>query len=148
MLCIGWLLLLFWLSSQDGQSTAQTSMGFTTFVAWLFSISPSMLSRLDHLLRSAAHFAGFFILSGLAYMAARVTWPGRTHAASAVLAICIGFAVLDEVVKILIPGRHLSWPEVGLNVLGIFCGALLSRGILWLAVRWKTQRDSTLPPRK
>ena len=46
-------------------------------------------------------------------------------------------AVLDEVKKLFITGRHLSWPEAGLNAVGIVCGVLFSLWILRLIARAK-----------
>lgn len=41
---------------------------------------------------------------------------------SASVVLCAIIAVLSEVGKHCVPGRHLTWSEAGLNVLGAVCG--------------------------
>ena len=101
----------------------------------LFGTSTATLSRVNQLLRIMAHFVGFLILGGVVSITAQMTWPNQRYNAVMVVVLCSVIAVLDEVKKIFISGRHLSWPEAGLNVLGIICGVSLSLVILWLAER-------------
>jgi len=39
-----------------------------------------------------------------------------------IISISAGIAILSEVLKIYIPGRHLDWPEVGLNLVCAWLG--------------------------
>ena len=36
--------------------------------------------------------------------------------------LCVFIAVLAEVGKLAVPGRHLTWSEAGLNVIGAVVG--------------------------
>jgi VanZ family protein len=114
------------MSSQNGTQTAQTSLPLSRFVIWLLGLPGTALKPVDRHLRTLAHFAGFFVLGGAAYVSARVTWPGRRRRVAWIIALCGAAAVLDEVKKIFITGRHLSWPEAGLNLLGLLCGVMLA----------------------
>ena len=132
-----WLVFLVWMSSQDGLDTLSTSMGLADFVIRFFGISTDHLSYVNQLLRISAHFAGFFILGSVVYISTKVSWPNHRRSTVAVVVLCSVIAVLDEVKKIFINGRHLSWLEAGLNVLGVICGVAISLGILWFIARRK-----------
>jgi len=141
VLSLGWLAFLVLMSSQDGAETFSTSMRLARFVTRLFGIPAARLSQVNQFLRTLAHFAGFFILGGVVHISTRATWPNRGHRAVMVVVLCSVTAVLDEVKKVFITGRHLSWPEAGLNVLGVICGVAISMGILWFVVYRKTRRE-------
>jgi VanZ family protein len=140
ILSISWLAFLVWMSSQNGPATTNTSMRLARFVVQLFGISATKLLRINQLFRTLAHFVGFFILGGVVHVSARMTWSNQRHRAVLIVVLCSVIAVLDEVKKVFISGRHLSWLEAGLNVLGVICGVAISLGILWLMARRKTRR--------
>lgn len=78
------------------------------------------LSGVDEvLLRRSAHVFLFLVLGALA--GAGFGWIGIGSAAV--------WAVVDELTKPLIPGRHFSWIDVGLNLAGVAVGVGL-----WLVV--------------
>lgn len=134
-----WLLLMVWLSSEDGVSTARTSRWLAALVVRVLGFPPSQLIAVDRMLRTAFHFTGFFVLSALMFAALRPTLASDGAALLLAISVCSVIAVLDEVKKVLISGRHLSWSEARLNVLGVCCGAL---AVYWLSqwVAWRKQR--------
>jgi len=138
-LCFLWLVFLLWLSSEDGVSTAYNSRQLTQLILKLLHLSTKQLPQVDRTIRTLAHFVGFFILGGLSYTAAQTTWVESKNLLLKVMMPGIVLAVLDEVKKVYISGRHLSWPEAGLNALGILCGILFSRGLFWLIARIKSE---------
>lgn len=137
---IFWLLLLVLLSSQNGTQTAQTSLKLTLFLVQLFHLGSQHIRQLDRLLRTLAHFGVFFVLGGLAIATARQTWPKGKRMGLKVIAICAFVGVMDEVKKLMISGRHLSWTEAGLNVLGVVCGVLLAGWALRRIAAWRARR--------
>lgn len=68
----------------------------------------------ENWLRRAAHMILFFFLSLFAVLGFG-SWA---------FALCVIWSVLDEVTKVWIPGRHCSWFDVGLNMLGTGLGLL------------------------
>jgi VanZ family protein len=130
-----WLCLLVWLSSQDGAATAQTSLGLARVVATALGMPQAAVAGLDQTLRTAAHYVGFLVLGGLACAAACATWGRRPLPVLAAGGLCCLVAVLDEVKKVAITGRHLSWPEAGLNVLGVLTGVLIAAALAALPAR-------------
>jgi len=78
------------------------------------------LSGVDEgLLRRLAHVFLFLVLGVLT--GAGFGWIGIGAAAV--------WAVVDELTKPLIPGRHFSWIDVGLNLVGVAAGCLV-----WMVV--------------
>ncbi len=142
LVCILWLGVLIWLSSEDGTATAQTSGRLTAFVVALFRLPARDFEKVDHALRTAAHGVGFMILGWLAYTALRLTREAIRRPALWVIAVCGPIAVLDEVKKLLIAGRHLSWPEAGLNVLGVCAGVAIAAGLYRLVRRKRALRNA------
>ena len=137
ILCCSWLVFLLWLSSEDGVSTAYTSRQLSQLILQLLHLSKKQLSQVDQLIRTLAHFVGFFVMGGLSYTASKATWAESKHQVIKVITAGAVLAVLDEVKKLFITGRHLSWPEAGLNAVGIVCGVLFSLWILRLIARAK-----------
>jgi len=144
ILCILWLAFLIWLSSEDGASTAHTSRIFSQWLMQVLHLPQKQLSQVDAKLRVIAHFIGFFVLGNLMAAASKVTWKEAKGIGLKVITVGAILAVLDEVKKIFIFGRHLSWPEAGLNILGVVGGVLLSSWFFWccaaMTMRQKQRR--------
>jgi VanZ family protein len=87
-----------------------------------------------------------FILGTLTATASKITWKEAKGLGLKVIAVGAILAVLDEVKKLYISGRHLSWPEAGLNILGVVGGVLLSSWFLWWIANVKTRRSQTRQP--
>ena len=137
ILCCSWLVFLLWLSSEDGVSTAYTSRQLSQLILQLLHLPKKQLSQVNQVIRTLAHFVGFFVMGGLSYTASKATWAESKCLVFKVITAGVVLAVLDEVKKLFITGRHLSWPEAGLNAVGIVCGVLFSLWILRLIARAK-----------
>ena len=88
----------------------------------MHSLLPGIKTEsLNRLLRKTAHpvlFAGLAVLVGLALQSANCG-AGLLPAGIAQLLWCWG----DEATKRMVPGRHFSWLDVGLNALGTLLGS-------------------------
>ena len=125
---VGWFLFMTWLSHQSGPKTAEESRALAR------ELQPLLPGRdpeaINCLLRKAAHVLVFAVLAILASGAAVA--PGT----SAPRRGCTGcwLSVLGRrSPKLLVPGRHFSWLDVGLNGAGVVLGALL-RMALWYKI--------------
>ena len=82
------------------------------------------------LLRKLAHPAVFFVAGVLLCCSvARSLPPGPRRAAVTCAVAALGvsaLAVIAEVGKLWIPGRHLQWDETLLDVLGALCGSVVA----------------------
>ena len=129
-----WLAVIFFLSSQTGNDTASLSLAITQ---WLMRFLPNVAETELHLwLRKLAHIGVYFVEGALLYPALRRRLRGMGKSFALTIAVCALIAAVDEAHKILIPGRHCSWDEAALNVLGAFLGA----GLLAAFGKWRKWR--------
>ncbi len=128
-LAILWLFIIVWLSSENGETSAKTSMRLSAFLAGLFKLPEQDLAHLDRDLRIAAHFIGFLIMGALCFSAVRCTWIKSKKTFVWTLIVCCGIAVVDEAKKILITGRHFSLVETVINLAGVGYGVWLMTSV-------------------
>lgn len=105
----------------NGGETTSLSL---TIARWLARFCPGVAEETLHLwLRKLAHIAVYFVEGALLLPALlrRTRRPIQSFILTLVLSALI--AVMDEAHKMLIPGRHCSWTEAVLNVLGAALGA-------------------------
>ena len=105
-----------WLSHQDGEHTSKTSTDLARKLAFL----DSDLDALNMKLRKAAHTILFLIFSILLGMMLNAGSLPRRFLLFA--ALC---SYIDEATKPWIHGRHFSWVDVGLNLLGVAIGCVV-----------------------
>lgn len=126
---VGWVGLVLYLSYQNGQETADTSMAFTEYIVRFFMKAEpdgAVLLLWDGRFRLAAHFVLFF-LYGILSILVLEEWARRRSIILGISAISgITLAVLSEAGKIPIPGRHCDLPEMGLNIIGAMVGTLIT----------------------
>jgi len=120
--------LILFLSFQPGGDTADTSMRFTNFILGLFiegDISYETLMHWHMTFRLWAHpviFAGYsFLAMGVTTELMRKRWV--CVVLSGVSGILL--AVLTEVGKLNVPGRHFDMEEMWLNVAGVVAGVII-----------------------
>lgn len=125
-----WLGIIFFLSGQTGEQTASLSL---SIARWLMRFFPGTTETGLHMcLRKAAHIGVYFVEGVLLFPALRRSLRSAGKGFIVTLVLCALIAAVDEAHKALIPGRHCSWDEAGLNLLGAFlgAGAVLIVGIL------------------
>ena len=139
---LGWLAVCLFLSWQTGAKTVGLSW---RIARWLHGILQDFgiswgLTSLHRRLRLLAHVGIFFVEGFLAAAAVGASHTRRKGLGMALTALFVaGAAVLAEVCKINIPGRHLQWDETGLDVLGGVAGVLLAAAGLWIFRRLRAR---------
>jgi|SRR5208282_185838 len=120
-----WLPIAVWAAviftfSTSGFSAANTSAIITPILRWLFpGMSSFSVDITNLLIRKAAHFTEFAILF---WLLVRGPFKRRPLAA---MAICVGYALLDEAHQMFVPGRNASLYDVALDSTGaMFSGFL------------------------
>jgi VanZ family protein len=108
--------LFIWGLSADSQS-GQLSKKLLQFLFGSWILEPERLAPAQYLIRKAAHFTEFAILSLLASWAMRSRGRGYAYA--------ILFALLDEYHQTFVPGRAGCWSDVGIDASGASLGYLL-----------------------
>ena len=126
LLTILWLAFCLWLSWQNGEKTTEFSQRIAQFFLDLLGrlgVQPDA-QQFHAGLRLFAHFGVFFVTGILTAAALSVSLPrSQGRKAFWIAAVsCALIAVLAEVGKLGVPGRHLTWSEASLNVLGAVCG--------------------------
>lgn len=123
-----WLAFCLYLSWQTGTET--TGLSWKIARVLLKALGAVGLApdpqRFHMSLRLFAHF-GVFLITGILFAGAlEVSLPGKEYKNINVFLLgsstCAFIAVLAEVGKLAVPGRHLTWSEAGLNVLGAVVG--------------------------
>ena len=110
-----WFIFMTYLSHQDGEHTGRASRELAEHLRFL----DNDINDLNGKLRRAAHivvFAGFTFLPGLTLEigGASLEW----------MLVAAAWSYVDEATKPWIQGRHFSWFDVGLNLIGTVIGAV------------------------
>ena len=147
-LALCWMALCFYLSWQTGEETVGVSLWVAKLLLRLLekmNIRPNPATFHTNL-RTLAHWGAFFAAGGLFGGALAVSLWGRKRwlmwTFLGGMLICTLSAGASEIIKLWIPGRHLQWEELGLNVVGALCGVLPACLIGWLATGKKRARRS------
>ena len=136
-----WAVLCVFLSWQQGEDTSQLS-GRIAYAAKrvidLLGIEID-LNTLNMWLRRYAHVVVFFVL-GILLCAALQRIMSRSpylsiRSYAVTVAACAAWAVIAEVGKIWVPGRHLQWDETMLDIVGVICGAAIAELVALLSRR-------------
>lgn len=125
---IAWAVIALFLTLQNGVDTAETSGRITRCICQLLKRCDISVSfpELHLTMRKSAHFLVFGVF-GVLFEAAILVSSQRASILRLYvpsLAICTVLAIVPEVIKLWIPGRHLEWNEVLLNVIGAYSGVL------------------------
>lgn len=109
ILSITWFILEAWLSHTPGEKSGKESRSLS-----------AVLHVDECFLRKAAHVVMFTVLAMLVSLSFP-TWC---------LWLVVGWCIVDEATKPLVPGRHFSWLDVGLNLLGTTVGIATGYGLV------------------
>lgn len=129
VLAVIWMGLIFFFSHQPADSSDRQS-GF--FVSLLEPITPvADTSLLSFLTRKAAHITIYFILGVLIYGAVRKHTSSRKKAILISIGAVLGYAALDEIHQLFIPGRSGEVRDVIIDTIagtaGVFLHALIRK---------------------
>lgn len=109
-----WMGIIFYLSHQPGNESANTSSRVLEFVFDYLPMSTEYEVILHTIIRKLAHFSAYAVLGMLIYFAYR----GR-RAALFTFFICLIFAITDEVHQLFIPGRSGEVRDVLIDLSGV-----------------------------
>ena len=133
-LCIFWLLLIFFLSTQNGDQTAAASSGIASWLANIIYGSPTQMQINDvhMLIRKVAHFGlfyGFGVLSTYTLFVFIEKCKRVTVCFSMLVVLAV--AIFDEWHKTFIPGRHCHIDEILLNAIAGILGVGFVVLVVW-----------------
>lgn len=147
---ISWLVFIISLSRQTGEETASLSLSIADYIYSVFSnMSIEMEFDTFHsLLRKTAHFGIYFISGALMFGALLLTFFRKKRrlpmAFASSIGICTLIAVVDELQKLWIDGRHLHWGEVLINIGGVVLGVGVASLISYLICTYQSRTKISL----
>lgn len=134
---VAWLGVIYYLSSQNGEQTAQTSLALTHKLAAFVFENPTdaQLADFHMILRKFAHLFLFFLLGSLTTWVSAVTFPkGKGILSGYYVLISMGMTLaagyFDEWHKQFIAGRHFDFAETMLNLKAGACGVIFAMVVI------------------
>lgn len=118
-----WFSFMTYLSHQDGKSTTEFSEGIVEKIIKYFNLT-NYYNEIHYIIRKLAHPFVFCILAILVLFTLSQKCKKRKIFIFATM-LMIFWAWMDEITKLSIPGRHFSWNDVSLNILGVIIGVLI-----------------------
>ena len=115
-----WFLFMTYLSHLVGEHTGRTSRELAEKLSALDFLD-SDINILNRRLRRMAHVVLYAVLAFLLGITLKLGGYSL-----GLMAVAVVWAWADEATKPLVQGRHFSWFDVGLNVLGIGMIAVIS----------------------
>ncbi|NLC67283.1 MAG: VanZ family protein [Clostridiaceae bacterium] len=138
-ICISWVLvvlylaMIFYFSGQDGTSSHKVSFKLLHYMkllaillpGWLQDFLASIYYSSELLLRKAAHFTEYFVLSLLFYRAMAVSGVRPRKSLAVTLVFCFLYAVSDEIHQYFVPGRAFAVTDILIDTLGAALGVAI-----------------------
>lgn len=146
ILCILWMLVIFWFSAQAADDSQELSDVFVRLLDALFSLdimkNDIIRDMTSFLVRKAAHMSEYAVLAILLGLTIREykkePWLLFALAATAV------YAATDEVHQLFVPGRSGQLQDVLIDTAGGALGLGLLALVLYLKNRWKMKETEKL----
>ena len=127
ILLIIWMIIIFIMSSFNGNESSYQSNLIVNFISNLFNINN--LRLLSLVVRKLAHFTEYLILGILMYNYLCMNKKGVIF----ILSICIIYALSDEIHQIFISGRVFSLIDILIDTIGAYIGILISKHLFHIS---------------
>ncbi|NMH71687.1 VanZ family protein [Bacillus sp. RO2] len=145
VLVVGWMALIFFLSSQQGEQSADLSGGITEWVNEVVEqVMPAAEFKMEEIsffVRKNAHFLAYMLLAILSFNAVRRSGGRGWRSMGAAFIISLLYAISDEVHQLFVPGRSGQVSDVLLDSIGALVGIVLYAGISHLLVEKRKPKN-------
>ncbi|WP_404469016.1 VanZ family protein [Sutcliffiella horikoshii] len=135
-LVAGWMALIFFLSAQQGEQSANLSGGITELVHQIVEqVAPDAEFKMDEIsffVRKNAHFFAYMLLAILTLNAVRRSGGHGWLSMGVAFVISLLYAISDEVHQLFVPGRSGQVSDVLLDSAGALAGIALYALISYL----------------
>ena len=138
---VGWGVVLFYFSGQDGVESGELSMRFTRFVLRLFPSLPYSAQVLDPILRKCAHFCIFAVEGFLLASAMMATLRKRIVGCALTVLACAAVAALNEFHQTFSVGRSCEVRDMLIDTGGAVTGVLFAALLFFLILRAAGRRE-------
>ena len=119
MLVILWMILIFIMSSYNGDNSSNQSNFIVDIISNIFNINN--IEILSLIIRKLAHFTEYFILGLLVYNMIHNLNKNKYLS----IIICILYAISDEIHQIFVPGRNCHIIDILIDSIGSITGIYL-----------------------
>lgn len=148
IITILWMLLIYILSSQNGEQTAKLSLWISDFISRFVGDGTEAAAAQNHMeIRKLAHIGLFLGLGVISYLLVyygilsdKFSWRHRLSMLIA-LVFTSGYGYFDEWHKQFIEGRHFQLDEAALNIVSGCVGVLFICGVQFLWQSYKRGRN-------
>lgn len=145
-LVVGWMALIFFLSAQQGEQSADLSGGITEFVNQIVEkVAPEAEFKMDEIsffVRKNAHFFAYMLLAILTLNAVRRSGGRGWLSVGVAFVITVLYAISDEVHQLYVPGRSGQVSDVLLDSTGALAGIGLYTLVSYLLNRRHNARNT------
>jgi len=146
VLVIGWMALIYFLSAQHAEQSANLSGGITQFVKEIVEqVAPDGEFQMDEIsffVRKNAHFFAYMLLAVLTLNAVRRNGVLGWLSMGVAFIISVLYAISDEVHQLFVPGRSGQVSDVLLDSAGALVGIALYAVISkWLGGKYKAENE-------
>ncbi len=140
---LGWMAVIFYLSAQHAEQSADLSGGITEFVNEVVEkVVPQTdlhIEQISYFVRKNAHFFAYMLLAILTLNALRRSGVRGRKSGALAFVISVLYAISDEVHQLFVPGRSGQVSDVLLDSVG----ALTGIGLYMFLSRWKKRKKKT-----
>jgi VanZ family protein len=138
-----WMALIFFFSAQAAEQSDQLSIGIAEKIAEAVEkVIPGtglVAEGMNHFVRKNAHFFVYLVLGALTVNALCTSGVRGLRGVAAAMAVCVLYAVSDEIHQIFVPGRSGQFTDVLIDSAGAAVGSL----IIWF-IRRKPKKTGNM----
>lgn len=117
-----WFWVMIYLSHQNGKATTELSKRIVEKIIEYFNLTS--YNEIHYTIRKLAHPFVFIIFSILVLFTISLKWNNKRIYICVIILMSL-WTWLDEVTKLSITGRHFSWLDTLLNLLGVIIGIII-----------------------
>ena len=138
ILIIAWALMVFYLSSQNGEE----SSGFSRKIAKLFTKDENLLETVEGYIRKLAHFSEY-ALGGILFFLLFYTykWSDRRTMLTSIGIGC-WYAITDEVHQLMVAQRNGSIIDVYIDTLGVATGVCMTLLLIKIILKIRNKEEA------
>lgn len=135
-----WMIFIFCLSSQEAEQSNRLSTEVTkVIVSTIEKVAPETdfdIKSLNNIIRKNAHFFTYLVLCILTMATFRISGASISRSIILASAVCIAYAMMDEVHQLFVPGRGGQVIDVVIDTAGaaVGLGLYLIAGRIFYAV--------------
>lgn len=136
LLLLAWMLLIFYMSSCNGESSGNMSSSLLLFIARILNIEDTQNFILNYafIIRKLAHFTEYFVLGILMY----INLQNKAKKALILsVFLCFLYAISDEIHQLFVSDRVFAYLDILIDTLGSFFGVCFTNLIMKLCFQEK-----------